>query len=320
MFVDLFRKGEQVRALERRERERVEAGLRAAELRFSRFMEHLPGLAWIKDPDGRYLYANEAAERAFGVRRADLYGKTDAEVFPPETAAAFRENDRRAVDDPGGIQTVETLTHPDGTVHHSLVTKFPIPGPGGRPALVGGMAVDVTDRMRAQEALRASEGRYRALVEATSHAVWSSSPTGATGDFAVAERWWADLTGQSPSDRPGRWLDVVHPDDRDRAAAAWTTSLTTGARYDVEYRVRARDGGWRTSTPAGCRSRTSAGPSASGSGRSDDVTPRRAAEDAQRFLAEAGEVLGLVARLRADARGRRPAGRPPAGRLLRACT
>ena len=87
VFVDLFRKGEQVRALERRERERVESVLRAAEIRFSRFMEHLPGLAWIKDPDGRYLYANDAAERAFGDPRDRLYGKTDAEVFPPETAA-----------------------------------------------------------------------------------------------------------------------------------------------------------------------------------------------------------------------------------------
>ena len=206
VFVDLFRKGEQVRALERRERERVEAVLRAAELRFSRFMEHLPGLAWIKDPDGRYLYANDAAERAFGVRRDDLYGKTDAEVFPPETAAAVPGERPQGDGRPGGVQTVETLAHPDGAVRHSLVTKFAIRGPGGRPPLVGGMAVDVTDRMRAQEAVRQSEGRYRALVEATSHAVWSSSPTGATGDFADAERWWADVTGQSPSDRPaGGW-------------------------------------------------------------------------------------------------------------------
>jgi PAS domain S-box-containing protein len=154
VFVDLYRKGEQVRALERRERERVEAGLRAAEERFSRFMEHLPGLAWIKDPDGRYLYANDAAERAFDVRRADLYGKTDAEVFPPDTAARFRENDRQALDDPAGIQAVETLTHPDGTVHYSLVTKFPIPGPSARPPMVGGMAVDVTDQRRAENAQR----------------------------------------------------------------------------------------------------------------------------------------------------------------------
>jgi PAS domain S-box-containing protein len=154
VFVDLFRKGEQVRALERRERERVESVLRAAELRFSRFMEHLPGLAWIKDPDGRYLYANDAAERAFGVRQADLYGKTDSELFPPETAERFRENDRKAMADPGGFQAVETLTHPDGTVHHSLVTKFPIPSTSGRPPMAGGMAVDVTDRMRAEDAQR----------------------------------------------------------------------------------------------------------------------------------------------------------------------
>jgi PAS domain S-box-containing protein len=169
VFVDLFRKGERVRALERRGRERVEAGLRAAEVRFSRFMEHLPGLAWIKDAEGRYLYANEAAERAFGVRRADLYGKTDDEMFPPETAARFRENDRRAMAESGGLQTVETLTHPDGTVRQSLVSKFPILVPGGRPALVGGMAVDMTDRLRA-------EGAQRFLAEAGRPSPGWSSP------------------------------------------------------------------------------------------------------------------------------------------------
>src|SRR5262245_49180607 len=107
VFVDLFRKGERVRALERAERERAEEALRETERRFARFMEHLPGLAWIKDLSGRYLYANDAAERAFGRPRSELYGTTDEAIFPPDTAAAFRENDRRAAEGPAGVQTLE---------------------------------------------------------------------------------------------------------------------------------------------------------------------------------------------------------------------
>ena len=84
---------------------------------------------------------------------------------------------------------------------------------------------------------------------------------------------------------------MVHPDDRDRAAAAWTTSLTTGLRYDVEYRVRARDGGWRHIHARGVPIPDVGGVVREWVGTMDDVTPRRAAEDAQRFLAEAGEVL-----------------------------
>ena len=75
---------------------RAEEALRAGEERFARFMQHLPGLAWIKDAHGRYIYANESAERAFQTPRSDLYGRTDEEVFPPATAVQFRENDQIA--------------------------------------------------------------------------------------------------------------------------------------------------------------------------------------------------------------------------------
>ena len=120
-------------------------------------MENLPGLAWIKDAEGRYVYANSAAFRTFRVTSEELYGKTDEEVFPPETAAKFRENDRRALEGDTGLQVVEALLHEDGVVHHSYVSKFPIPGKDGSSALIGGIAIDITDQMRAEAALRQRE-------------------------------------------------------------------------------------------------------------------------------------------------------------------
>jgi PAS domain S-box-containing protein len=151
--------GETMRAANRRveekmaEQQRALHALRLSEERFARFMQHLPGLAWIKDARGRYLYANDAAVRAFGVPCAKLYGKTDDEVFPPATAAQFKENDRRALAG-AGVQAVETLRHPDGVVHHSLVAKFSIPDPAGTGPLVGGMAIDVTRQKRTEDELR----------------------------------------------------------------------------------------------------------------------------------------------------------------------
>src|SRR5713101_4724246 len=120
------------------ERKHAEENLRDSEQRFTRFMHHLPGLAWIKDSDGRYVYANDAAQTAFRTGQAELYGKSDAEVFPPETAALFRSNDRQAIESESSVQTVEALKHADGKVHHSIVNKFPIPGTGGGAAMVGG--------------------------------------------------------------------------------------------------------------------------------------------------------------------------------------
>ena len=131
----------------------VEA-LRESEQRFSRFMQQLPGLAWIKDTEGRYVYANDAAERSFGTSKAELYGKVDEEVFPPDFAKQFREHDRRAMDSGTGIQVLESLVEDDGVTHYSIVSKFPISGPDGKPALIGGMAIDVTEQKQAEEALR----------------------------------------------------------------------------------------------------------------------------------------------------------------------
>ncbi len=145
------------------ERKRSDEALRESDERFARFMQHLPGLAWIKDAEGRYLYANDAAVRAFGRTSADFYGKRDADLFSPEIAAQFQANDRAALAAETGIETVETLRHGDG-VHHSLVSKFPIPGPDGVPAMIGGMAIDITERLEAERALRDSEERFRAVM------------------------------------------------------------------------------------------------------------------------------------------------------------
>jgi PAS domain S-box-containing protein len=139
-----------------------------AELRFAAFMEHLPGLAWIKDEQGRYVFANASAEQVFGVPREQLYGRTDAEIFPPETAEQFRRNDQRALALGTRLDTVETLEHDDGT-HHSLVIKFPIPGPAPGTAWIGGIAIDITDRIRMEQVLLRADQRKDEFLATLAH-------------------------------------------------------------------------------------------------------------------------------------------------------
>jgi PAS domain S-box-containing protein len=134
--------------------EREVQSWRRSDKRFAHFMQHLPSLAWIKDLQGRYVYANDAAAKAFGTSRDRLYGKTDNEVFPPKTAAQFEENDRRALASDTGVQIIETLEHDDGIVHHSIVSKFLILGADNKPALIGGLAIDVTDQLHGMAAGR----------------------------------------------------------------------------------------------------------------------------------------------------------------------
>ncbi len=143
--------------------------LEASEKRFTRFMQALPGLAWIKDTEGRYLFANESATTAFGKKNDEVRGLTDADFLPKETARRFMDNDLLALQETAGIQLVEELLHPDGTLHSSLVSKFPILDSNGIPALVGGIAIDITDRLRAEEELRDSARKKDAFLATLAH-------------------------------------------------------------------------------------------------------------------------------------------------------
>src|SRR5437588_77497 len=86
-------------------RDRENSRLRESEQRFARFMQYLPGLAWIKDLQGRYVYANDAALKTFRAPQA-IHGKTDDELFTPQTAALFKQNDERAIASGTGVQVI----------------------------------------------------------------------------------------------------------------------------------------------------------------------------------------------------------------------
>lgn len=150
-------------------RKQVEEDLRQSEQRFARFMQHLPGLAWIKDLQGRCVFANDSAVRAFCRPRAELHGKTDDEIFPPETAARFQENDRLALESGAGLALIETLEHDDGVLRSFLVNKFTIVGADNKAVLIGGIAIDVTDRLRAEKALKEADRRKNEFLATLAH-------------------------------------------------------------------------------------------------------------------------------------------------------
>ncbi|HJZ91164.1 MAG TPA: PAS domain S-box protein [Gemmataceae bacterium] len=270
------------------ERRRSETELGESERRFARFMQHLPGLAWIKDAHGRYVYANDAAERAFGTPRSALYGKTDDEVFPPETAAHFRDHDRRALATAAGVQVVETLTHPDGSLHYSLVSKFPIPGTGGRSPLVGGIAIDVTDRMRAE---RDAQLRAR-LLDTVGQAVVVTDPV---GRIVYWNRYAETLYGWSRDEALGRDVaDLLAAPGAAREGAAIMDRLREGKSWSGEFPVRRKDGttfpAFVTDTPVF----DDRGRLTGIIGISADITEQKRVEQGLRLLADASAALAAL--------------------------
>jgi PAS domain S-box-containing protein len=223
------------------ERKQTEIALRETEERFARFMQHLPGLAWIKDLEGRYVFANDAAERLWRKSRNELYGKRDEQIFPPDDAAHFRDTDKRALANGLGVETVETTEFEDG-LHHSLVRKFPIPGSDGAPSLIGGIAIDITERVRAEEALRDSERMYRAIGESIDYGVWICD---AQGRNTYTSESFLRMVGQTQQQCSNfGWGDILHPDDAGRTIAAWQECVRTGEFWDIEHRFRGVDGKW----------------------------------------------------------------------------
>jgi hypothetical protein len=100
------------------------------------------------------------------------------------------------------------------------------------------------ERRSAEEALRESEQRWRSMAEALPQLVWGATPDGACDYFSTQ---WTEYTGIPESALLGwRWLDVLHPDDREPTRQFWMDSVAGRRPYDVEYRVRRRNGafGW----------------------------------------------------------------------------
>jgi PAS domain S-box-containing protein len=119
------------------------------------------------------------------------------------------------------------------------------------------LAKSLIERARAATALRArteaaerlavalseSEARFRTMAETIPVQVWTARPDGLL-DFVT--RRTADLFGRSASELLATgWVDSVHPDDVSRAIARWKQSLETGEPYEVEFRLRGRDGQYR---------------------------------------------------------------------------
>ncbi|BCS52244.1 PAS domain S-box protein [Geobacter sp. SVR] len=215
--------------------------LRQSEQRFASFMLNLPAAAWMKDRHGRYVYANAQMERVFSLPFSKFSGKTDGEFLPPETAGSLRENDERVLAEGESLQTIEVLRQADGIEHHSVVGKFPIPGPDGQVAYVAGVALDTTEQVKAVEALQKSERKFAKIFHAAPALVGISTPE--EGRFIDVNDATIQLLGYRREEMIGRtalelniWEDLS---DRARVLQALEEK---GSAKNIEVRLRGKNG------------------------------------------------------------------------------
>jgi len=234
------------------------------------------------DAEGKATFVNPAAARLLGYTVEEQIGqpqhslihhtRPDGSPYPREECpiyAAFTDGAVHRVSD-------EVFWRKDGSSFPVEYTSTPIREDG---RLAGAVVIfnDITERKRAEEALRRSEEQYRSLVTATSQIVWT---TNAQGEVTEDLPTWRAYTGQSQEEIRGwGWSNALHPEDRERTAAIWSHAVETHSLYDTEYRLRRYDGEYRDFAVRGVPVLENDGSIREWVGTCTDITARKRAEE-----------------------------------------
>ena len=141
-------------------RKRAEGLARAAQQRFEAFMDHSHAVAFMKDELGRYVYMNQRFAEKFEHHADSWFGRTDKELWPADIAQQFRQHDQEVLNSGLPTQVIQSTPMPSGELLHWQVSKFPFRGELGQQ-YIGGMALDITEKVQAEEKLHQAEEQMR---------------------------------------------------------------------------------------------------------------------------------------------------------------
>jgi two-component system sensor kinase FixL len=202
-----------------------------------------------------------------------------------EDRAVRAEAIKRAIETKGEYSSEYRVLLPDGRLRWI--------GARGRCIHVGdrkgfrllGVSIDLTEQKLAQDTLRESEARFRAMANTAPVMIWMSGTDKLCTFFSKS---WLDFTGRSLEQELGHgWADGVHPEDLDRCLEIYANSFDARQSFTMEYRLRRNDGHYRwvldNGTPRSASDATFLGYI----GSCIDITELKQAQDRFRLVVEA---------------------------------
>lgn len=276
-------------------REKIESNLRESEETY-RIVAETASDAIIKiDTDSRVLFVNHSVERIFGYRVEEMVGQPLTMIMPEQLREKHRAGFNRYLET-GSRNLLWTgieipARHADGHTF-PLEISFGEYKESGKRFFIG-IARDISERKLAEQSLKDSGERYRALVEATSTVVWRATPE---GELSFVGSHWEKVSGQKIEEILGSgWLSALHPDDREKTIEIWKNSLANKKIYETEFRVFTTNREYRWFAVRGVPILNEDGSVREWIGANTDITERKRAETERERLLESEQQAREIA-------------------------
>ena len=244
------------------------------EANYRELVENASDIIYAHDLSGRFTWVNRACERVTGYSRDETLRLRIWDLVAPEYRAELEKNLS------GELQTFDVeVVGKDGR-RIPVEMRSRVVYRGQMPVGVQGIARDVTERRRAEEAVRESEERYALAALGSNDGLWDWDLR--ENRIFLSARWKQQLgaTGSEMGDEPDEWFDRVHPDDRERLFGDLSLHLEGRTPHlETEHRVRHLDGSWRWMLVRGAAVRDEAGKAYRLAGSQTDITERKLAEE-----------------------------------------
>jgi PAS domain S-box-containing protein len=209
------------------ERKRAEEALKESEEKYRELLENISDIIYTVNRDGVITYVSPAVESFVGYVPSEVIGRPFSDLIYPEDLPHVKQNFEKVI--AGHLATNEyRLQNKSGEIRWIRTSSRPIVKDGQTVGLQGALA-DITDRKRAEEALKESEQKFRSLVETTSDWVWEINRKGV---YTYANPKVKDILGYEPEEVIGKKpFDFMPPEEANQLAVSFREIAEAGRPF-----------------------------------------------------------------------------------------